>query len=94
MSPEANVIDAINEVDKIIGDKGKFPLPEYHSCITVYIGIQKNLVNPSSMETRPNQHYRTEQRLSQGKWSFIMKCFVKRSLKERRKEHRTKSLKG
>jgi len=33
LDDEANLIDAINEVDKIINSKGRFPVPDYRSLL-------------------------------------------------------------
>ena len=39
---KANVIDAINEVDKMIGDKGRFLVKEYHSLLHMVYNPVKN----------------------------------------------------
>lgn len=42
LNEKANVIDVINEVDKMIGDPGRFPLEEYHSLLHMIYNPVKN----------------------------------------------------
>lgn len=39
---KANVIDAINEVDRMIGDHRRFPIEEYHSLLHMIYNPVKN----------------------------------------------------
>ena len=39
---KANAIDVINEVDKMIGDKGRFPIEEYQSLLHMVYNPVKN----------------------------------------------------
>jgi len=41
LGDKANVVDAINEVDKLINNKGGFPLPDYRSLLhMVYNSVE------------------------------------------------------
>jgi hypothetical protein len=47
---KANLIDAISEVDKMISDKGKFPVPDYQSLLhMIYNPIQKRFYKQTAV---------------------------------------------